>query len=381
MARSAVGSVRPYKDGYRVVIEGQRDPITGKRNRPSKVVRGSKKQAERVKADLILKAGGDVESSMTVKEYGDTLYLPVKVNELKRSSFAEYKRRLNTYIYPYLGNIQLKDLRVSTIKSWLASLDKPTVRRESYKMLERMLTSAVYDDHLIANPCERIKTPRVPHYEPDTLDIYDIAVYLYFFRGSSVEAAVLLAIGCGMRRGEICGLDAEDINIKTGLVSISKTYLCIAGKCREDTPKSESGYRELHLPKILLERLVEIMPLSGHILRGKDGVCRMNPSAVTHTYERTVARMPDEVPRISLKNLRHSSLTLAYDESDDLLGVKDRAGHSNESITSRYYVRTKGTHDAAITKQIDNALSRVAKCAKQNRLKTIKVYSDSVKNF
>ncbi len=52
----------------------------------------------------------------------------------------------------------------------------------------------------------------------------------------------------------------------------------------------------------------------------------MKPAVLTHRFIRERDSLPEGVKRISLKNLRHTSLTLAYDSGADLLDVSRRAG-------------------------------------------------------
>lgn len=67
--------------------------------------------------------------------------------------------------------------------------------------------------------------------------------------------------------------------------------------------------------------------------------------------------LPEGVKRIPLKNLRHTSLTMAIESGVDLLAVSRRAGHSNVSITSAYYVRPHESVDAAAADAMDAFLS------------------------
>lgn len=375
--RSASGCiVRLGKDRWRVYVQGGKDPDTGKRTRPSKIVRGSRRDAERVKAEMLIEAGEPVDSKLTVREYGDTHYLPAKRDDLKQSSAEAYQMRLEHYVYPALGDTRLKDLEPQAIRAWLRTFDKPTVRREAYRALRGLCQFAVYDDHLKENPLDRVRPPKVDRYEPEVLDLEEIDEYLKLFRGSTVEAGVLLAIGCGLRRGEICALNVDDIDPETGAVRIDDSYLSLKTGATESTPKSANGYRTVHMPAFLLRRLLEILPNSGPVLPGKSG--RMHPDSLTHTYERKLKHLPDGVKRIPFKNLRHTSLTLAFDSGSDLYDVSKRAGHSNMAITSRYYVRPKTSKDEEIAEAMDEAL-RAPSCAKSENVVTLRVdYSEAI---
>lgn len=110
------------------------------------------------------------------------------------------------------------------------------------------------------------------------------------------------------------------------------------------------------MPNKLLKRLREIAPESGPIVVNDAGK-RYHPDSISHLYAEELKTLPEGVPRITLKNLRHSSLTLAYDESGDLLAVSRRAGHSSTTITARYYVRPQSDRDREVADMMDKKLS------------------------
>lgn len=354
--RSAKGSITKLGTNHwrvRVSRKGY-DPKTGKPLPPlSENVRGSRVKAEETKLRLLAKAGEDVaDSSMGLRLYVETYYIPAKKaliaqGKFKRSTLAHYEDRLRLYIYPTFGDTALKDITAPKVRNWLAGFDKPTIAKEAHKTLSSVLSFAVYDLRLKDNPCKRVQRPESARYQPHPLDLEDIEAYMYFYRDTTIEAAVLLAIGGGFRRGEMCALDVSDIDFATGEVVVDDTYIVVRGDAIDETPKSESGYRTVHLPMSITARLAEILPSDGPVLRGKDGG-RMYPSAVSRAYSRIKAKLPDGVPRIPLKDLRHSSLTLAYEAGAEALALKDRGGHSNIDTTRRYYVRPKGTRDAEI---------------------------------
>ena len=337
--RSAKGSITKLgASRWRVSVEAAPDPETGKRRRVTKVVRGSRKLAEETKLRMLVEQGADVvDSSLTLKEFVDAAYIPAKetlieLGKFKRSTLASYQDRLRLYVYPTFADTPLKDISAQKVRHWLSSMDKPTKAKEALKTLSSVLSFAVYDMQLRDNPCKRVKPPETAGYTPHPLDLEDIEVYRYWFRDTTIEAAVLLAIGGGFRRGD-------------------------------------------HLPMSITRRLAQILPESGPVLKGHDG--RMYPSAVSRQYKRIQATMPPEVPRIPLKDLRHSSLTLAYESGAEALALKDRGGHSNIDTTRRYYVRPKGNRDAEIARAMDELLSPKP----QNDGYLYAIYGDTVADF
>lgn len=354
--RSAEGSIIELDKGkrYRVMVTAGYDK-NGKRIRKTATVRGSRKDAERKKIELLIAAGVDVQTELTLEEYIIEYFLPQRRKTTKASTVENYERRIRNHMLPAIGDVKLSELTPAIIRRWLENVGAPTVQRECRKMIKMICQQAMYDDHLASNPVDRVKPPKVKQYNPDVLDAQDCEVYLWHFRDTRSEPAVLIAIGCGLRRGEIIALNVDDINPVTGAVTVDDAYVPVKSGVKHETPKSESGYRVVHMPKVLLDRLLQIIPKSGPVIQKLDG-SRMRPEVLTHLYEKERRTLPSDVPRISLKNLRHTSLTMAYDTSGDIMAVKERAGHSSINITQRYYVRPKGERDVQTAKLISNKL-------------------------
>lgn len=361
--RSAKGSITKLGyNYYRVRVTAKAvNPDTGKPYRLSEYVRGTRRQAEEAKLRLLAESGSEiVDSDTPLSEYVATCYLPdkqamVESGTFKRKTLTTYKSKLKNYILPTFGSIPIKDISVLAIKKWLARIESRPTARASLAVLSAVLTHAVENMRLRENPCKRVKPPKLDDKMPQVLDLEDIEVYRYFFKGTSIEAAVLLAIGGGFRRGEICGLDVEDIDTATGAVLVDDAYVTDGGEAYTETTKARKVHT-VHLPMSVLARLREILPERGPVLPGSSNG-RMYPDAVTRAFERVRDKMPPEVPRIPLKNLRHSSHTLAYEVGGDLMGIQDRGGWTSISTPRRFYLRPMGSRDKAIADAMDEALN------------------------
>lgn len=360
--RSAQASIVEIEKGkrYRVFVEAGRDINTGKRKRYSKRVTGSRKDAEKAKLELLIKAGEtDVVSEMTLAEYCHGVFIPhrqklVAEGKMKRRTVETYEDRIRLHIEPTLGSVKMSDLTPKIVRRWLEGMDRDSIRREAYKALHAICQRAVYDDQIPSNPVSSVEPPKPSGYEPEVLDMEDIEVYLWHFRGTRIETVVLLVMGGAFRRGEIDALDAEDINLTTGRVEIDDAYVESRNGTIHETTKTGKK-RIVYLPEIILERLREILPENGPVARRKDGA-RMKPNSIRKLYVRTMKTLPEGVPRVPLRNLRHTSLTLSYDSGADIMDVSNRAGHSGTEITKRYYLRPKGNRDVKAAKMMDETM-------------------------
>lgn len=355
MTRSSSGSIQKRPDGsWRVEVECGHNPITGKRNRASKVVRGSKKQAEKVKQELLIKLGNTdaLKGGMSLDFFWERFYLPAKREKLRPKTLYDYEGKYRKHIQPSLGALNLSDITPIAIDSWLRTVEGEKMRPKVFQLLHGILERAVRLDLLQSNPCDRMDRPRTPDdYEPEVLTPADISYYLEAFRGTDIEAAVLLCIGCGFRRSELVALDWEDL--QSGEVPITHAITSYGSDTYNGKPKSRFGDRVVQVPGTILQRLEEI--------RGTGPICvadgeRMHPDSVSRSYKRILKTLPDGVKRVTLKNLRHTSLSLAANAGVDILAISRRAGHSGVGITSRYYLRPDKAVDKAAADAMDTLL-------------------------
>jgi integrase len=355
--RSAKGSVYKLgKDHYRVQVEGARNPKTGKRQRITRVVRGSRRKAEEVKAALLVEAGSPdtARESMTLQAFWESLYAD-SIRGLREKTKYEYASKWSAYIEEPLGGMPLRSIRPATVQTWLQTIDGDSRRVEAMSLLSRVLSKAAKFDLLGSNPCDHVNRPKRPRYKPEVLTAEQARAYLRNAAGSDVEAAVLIALGGGLRRSEIVAIDWRDID-PDGTVTVDDAVTSVGGRAVDDRPKTENSTRLVHLPAGVARRLNELRSADADPVLADSNGNRMNPDNVSKHYRKWLGTLPDGLPRITLKNLRHTSLTLTLESGVDLLAVSRRAGHSNVGITASYYLRPHESVDIGAAESLDSLL-------------------------
>lgn len=352
--RSALGSVKKDAAGvWRIRVNLGRDPITGKRRSKEKRLRGSKRQAEAVLARMLVEAGqGSAAASMTLGDYIDTAYMPYVRSRLRQDTLSKYEADIETRIRPILGSTPLSALDGAMVEAMLRGIEGPGTRLSAYKTLRQILRHARRNRAVTWVATDAVETPTVPRYEPTVLSAEQASQVLAAFVGDPVEAAVLLALGCGMRRSEICGMDWEDIDLEGRTARVRTSYTYVDGVGYENDPKTYNSRRVVSIPAGFADRLREIRPAgaSGPVLAGKDGG-RMHPDAVSHRFARVCKAAGCHWT--SLKNLRHSHATIMLSAGVDVVTVSRRLGHSSVSVTDRFYLRPRRAADEGAASAFD----------------------------
>ena len=119
------------------------------------------------------------------------------------------------------------------------------------RVLREALKQAVRWQMLAVNPADAVKPPRAGHKEMQVLDQTGTAQLLRSLQGTRFHLAAQLAVGTGMRRGELLGLRWQDIDLKTGKLAVSQKVRFHDLRHTHTTLLLRQGVH----PKVVTERL------------------------------------------------------------------------------------------------------------------------------
>jgi integrase len=126
---------------------------------------------------------------------------------------------------------------------------RQNARRLAYAVLRRALKHAVRQGLVVRNVCDAVDPPKVPKSKIQPLDQTQVAKLLAAAQGDRLEALYHLAIGSGMREGEIFGLHWSSVDLAAGTVSVRQSLSELSGKLTLGEPKSGSSRRMIDLPQ------------------------------------------------------------------------------------------------------------------------------------
>jgi integrase len=232
-----------------------------------------------------------------------------------------------------------------------------------HTILHRAFKDAVRWGRLARNPADSADPPH-GRQKSDGIHSWPAATLKEFLAASSAREDplhglwVLLAT-TGMRRGEALGLRWQDVDLDAGRIRVVQTIIQIRTKAAISEPKTSRGRRPIaldqatvgvlreHRRKMLEQRL---LVGSGYVdedlvFHQPDGTC-LKPDNVSAAFVRRVESA--DLPRLTLKGLRHTWATLALEEGIHPRVVQERLGHSTIAITLGIYSHVAPTlHEEA----------------------------------
>lgn len=162
---------------------------------------------------------------------------------------------------------------------------------------------------------------------------------------SFLNLGIFICLNAGLRIGEVCALQWDDIDVTAGIIRVSKTIQRIylvdgEEKYTElivDKPKTKNSIREIPMTRDLLAL---VRPLKKIVRR--DFYVLTNAASPTEprTYRSYFNKLQKELglPMMRFHGLRHSFATRCIESKCDYKTVSVLLGHSNISTTLNLYV-------------------------------------------
>ena len=135
---------------------------------------------------------------------------------LRANTRAAYRNLLRRYLLPTFGPMRLADLDAMAVRSWLAKLEREGVgastRAKSYRLLSRILGTAIESGYLARSPCTIRGAAAEPAPEMRFATVAEVAALADAIR-PRFRALVLVAAYTGLRWGELAGLRVKRVDL------------------------------------------------------------------------------------------------------------------------------------------------------------------------
>jgi integrase len=357
------GSIYRASDGKGFIAALEIDGVLRRRRAPDRATA----EARLAELQELRRRRIDIgQGAQTLESWMNAWYELRRGEGLRPRTLADYRRYIETYILPGLGQVRLDALRAEAIQAWLdatraeieqAYTDEATGRarfsgvrtvRAAAQVLEMALDLAVERKLIPDNPMVGVRLPRDQPGKIEPLTDAQLAGLLKVARTTRLVALWFAYALLGLRRGEGLGLRWTDLDVEQRTLRITQQVQSIEGRRVVGDPKSGAGERVLPVPAILLELLLEHRG-GQQVQRGKraamwqehdlifcsrDGLPLWPRNVEDDWYAlRERARLPDTV---KLHHLRHTVSTLLDEVGASEALKAGILGHGKKTVTQRY---------------------------------------------
>lgn len=359
------GSVNRYKNGWRATITLGRG-IDGKLIRKqfygkTKLEVLKKVDEFKIKNTLGLSTKDD---KLTVQEWIKTWLEEYKMNDCRPSTMERYLGIYNNYIEnTNLGIIKLKDLKPLTLQNYYNDLVKkknktPDTIKVINKVLSGGMKQAQKEQLIINNPCLAVTLPKIKNKnEVMTFTLEEQKLFLNELEGNRDKCIFSLALGSGLRLGELLGLKWNDIDFESREIKVSRSIKRVKcfdensttkTKIIEQLPKTKYSERTIPLPKVIINELKRHKNIiakerlkAGEIYIDNDLVFPnemggyIDARNLSKRYKRVLRKA--NIPYRKFHALRHTYATRLFENGVSLKVVQVLLGHSSMEITANIY--------------------------------------------
>jgi integrase len=318
----------------------------------------------------------EAESGLSTGAYL-TQWLSFVKTRTRPTTYEGYASLVRWHALPTLGPIPLSSLHPLDLQGLYSALLErgPGERALStgsvlnlHLVLTQALGQAVRWQLLGSNPAGGARPPRAVRPEQVVVDPAMARRILGLLVGTDVEVPATVALGTGMRRGEILALRWSDLDPDFTVAQVRRTVQPTAGGLVFHEPKTPRSRRAVALPSFLA-------PVLTRHRRGQDrrrtlsqggwedtdlvvdrGDGRVvNPDTLSSAWRRFLR--VSGLPHVRFHDLRHAHATLLLAKGVHPKVVSERLGHASVGITLDIYSHVLPTMQTEAARALDEVVA------------------------
>ena len=287
-------------------------------------------------------------TEMTVKSLSDE-WMYVTRNRIKESTAANYRMKLDKHILPAFGERNIAVLAAKDIYAFIESKLKSGLSAR-YVTDIIVLLKSIYRyacrEYAVRSVLDGIVLPKKKRTEVKTLtktQQKELSSYLNTNRNTTT-LGIALSLYTGVRIGELCALQWQDIDLVNSTLTVRKTIQriqCYDGKSKTKLvitePKSTNSHRTIPIPDCIMSMIKQFADKpSAYVL---SGTCKpVEPRTMQNRFKRVLNNA--NLPSINYHSLRHAFATGALELGFDIKTLSEILGHSSVEVTLNRYIHS-----------------------------------------
>ena len=254
-----------------------------------------------------------------------------------------YEVYLNNWILPRWRSYRISDVKAVDVEAWLKTV--PLARGSKAKIrniMSALFSHAIRWEWADKNPITDVRQSAKRLWTPDVLTPLEITALLAKLPEPLRTAAELDAF-TGLRRGELIGLQWQDVNFEILVIHVRRSVVMMV----QGLPKTEASAKDVPLDAALAESLLKLK-MSSPYDKPSDWVfasAKMNgkqpywPETLWRRYGKPAVKKAGIPKRVGFHTFRHTYTTLLTQNHEDVKVVQELLRHANSRITLDLYAQ------------------------------------------
>ncbi len=326
------------------------------------------------------------KSKQTFKAFVEKWLKSYAEKSLAPKILYRYKQLLDSRILPALGHLKVDQIKPMHLMEFYSNLTEDGIREDGrkgglsertilhhHRLISAILQDAVEWQVIPANPASRVSPPKVHKKYGNFYDEEQTKALMAAVETEKIKhkALIYLAVFCGLRCGEIMGLEWKDIDLENSTLTVRQAGQYIPGQgAFVKEPKNESSQRVISVPL----RVVNVLSLhkakqeeaaakldnlwhgSERVFTTRDGK-PAHPEWPSQWFPKFLKRK--NLPPLPFHGLRHTAATIMIAQGADIKNLSSRLGHSNISTTGNIYAHALKSVDRDIADKTDAFIEKM----------------------
>ena len=174
----------------------------------------------------------------------------------KPSTARGYEQLLFAYVIPALGGCNLSELRRRDVQDFVDGLRSqglsPSTIANILDPLRVIFRRAIRRDEVVVDPTENLDLPAIRG-RRDRIEPPDVAHELLAALPDSERAFWAVALFCGLRRGELRGLQWSNVDFEAGVIRVERSWDPVKGPV---DVKTGAGHRAVPMAFVVRRELI-----------------------------------------------------------------------------------------------------------------------------
>ena len=243
------------------------------------------------------------------------------------------------------AKLRVEKVRPSDVHTLLANMRSDKVGARTRQLLHSVLhasfTSAVALEISARNPVTRVARPQLPRREMQALNPEQVTALLDAAHGDRLRPLYVLALGSGLREGELLALHWSELDLRARRVTVERTL--DPRTLRREAVKTDRSRRQVDIPESVARELrehqrrtlAEGRRASPWVFCDRDGGPLRASNFTRRSWKPLLRRAG--LPSIRFHDLRHSFASLSLAAGVPLHVVSRCLGHAGPNITASVY--------------------------------------------
>ena len=308
----------------------------------------------------------------------------IKKRDIKPKTFERYECIFRNYIKgSEIANIPLYKFKLNNLQAYYNRLSdngkSPSIIKTINEKLKSSMIDAEKNGYIEKNYCQLVNLPKEKMKEKK-IEVFSVDQqndFLEIIKGHEFEILFLLALGTGLRRGELLALRWSDIDFENKTINvdsnIQQAYIFEDEETKrlekiEQEPKTINSFRTVPIPSKVLAKLQEHkqkqeeykLAFQERYIDNDFVICDKygkaldvkRPTRMFYSIQKKMGIPEDE--KIKFHGLRKTYATRLFEKEVPPKTVQMLLGHSEISITLDIYTQVMENKKVEAIEKIDD---------------------------